>query len=90
MRADHADELGTRARVWAMRDSDDWIADVPHMEVGGLGHGADPVSPGFGARMLSADGAIGHAGYFVPGTDSLSNFAGIGDRFVRCGQLRHQ
>jgi hypothetical protein len=77
MRVDHADELGTRARVWAVRDSDDWIADVPHMEVGGLGHGADPVSPGFGARRLSANGAIGHTGYYVPGTDSLDNFAGI-------------
>ena len=60
-----------------MRDCDDWIEDVPHMEVGGLGHGADPVSPAFGARMLSADGAVGHTGYFVPGTDSLDNFAGI-------------
>ncbi|WP_079132251.1 alpha/beta hydrolase [Streptomyces nanshensis] len=77
MRVDHADDLGTRANIWAVRDEDDWIADVPHMEVGGLGHGADPVSPGFGARRLSAQGALGHTGYYVPGTRSLDNFAGI-------------
>ncbi|MGW7520318.1 alpha/beta hydrolase [Streptomyces sp. NPDC054796] len=78
MRADKADHLDTRAHVWATRDQDDWIADVPHMEFGGLGHGADPVSPGFGSRRLSADGAVGHTGYFVPGTGSLANFAAIG------------
>ncbi len=77
MRVDHAGQLGTRARVWAVRDKDDWIADVPHMEVGGLGHGADPVAPAFGARRLSAVDAIGHTGYYVPGTDSLDNFADI-------------
>ncbi|MEV5443982.1 alpha/beta hydrolase [Streptomyces sp. NPDC052644] len=78
MRAETAAALGTRARVWAMRDADDWIADVPHLDVGGLGHGADPVAPEFGARLLSADGAAGHGGYFVPGTESLRNFAEIG------------
>ncbi|SCK40518.1 Alpha/beta hydrolase [Streptomyces sp. WMMB 322] len=77
MRVDHADDLGTDANIWAVRDRDDWIADVPHMEVGGLGHGADPVSPAFGARRLSADGAYGHTGYYVPGTGSLANFAEI-------------
>ncbi|MGH3325516.1 MAG: alpha/beta hydrolase, partial [Streptomyces sp.] len=77
MRVERAKNLGTRARVWATRDNDDWIEDVPHMEVGGLGHGADPVSPAFGARRLAANGAVGHAGYFVPGTGSLDNFAGI-------------
>ncbi|MGP3989911.1 alpha/beta hydrolase [Streptomyces sp. 3N207] len=78
MRADNASQLGTRARIWAMRDSDDWIADVPHMDVGGLGHGADPVADSFGARHLSARGAVGHTGYFVPHTHSLANFAAIG------------
>lgn len=87
MRADTASQLGTGARIWATRDGDDWIQDVPNMEVGGLGHGADPVSRDFGARVLSARGAIGHTGYFEPGTDSLSNFADIGTgsyRSVRC------
>jgi hypothetical protein len=78
MRADKASELGTGARIWAARDSDDWIQDVPYMEVGGIGHGADPVSSGFGARVLSAAGAKGHTGYFEPGTESLRNFAEIG------------
>ncbi|WP_217142609.1 alpha/beta hydrolase family protein [Streptomyces sp. AC627_RSS907] len=78
MRAENASRLDTSARVWAMRDADDWIQDVPNLEVGGLGHGADPVSAAFGARVLSARGAEGHAGYFVPGTESLRNFAEIG------------
>ncbi|MGA5018423.1 alpha/beta hydrolase [Streptomyces griseoincarnatus] len=78
MRVERASQLRTTARVWAMRDADDWIRDVPHLELGGLGHGADPMADGFGARLLSARDAKGHAGYFVPGTDSLRNFAGIG------------
>ncbi|MFF0432334.1 alpha/beta hydrolase [Streptomyces sp. NPDC004327] len=78
MRAEKAADLDTPARIWAMRDSGDWIADVPHLELGGVGHGADPVAPEFGARLLSAAGADGHAGYFVPGTGSLENFAAIG------------
>ncbi|WP_055524625.1 alpha/beta hydrolase [Streptomyces graminilatus] len=92
MRVENAGGLHTDARVWAMRDSDDWIRDVPHLEVGGLGHGADPVSSAFGARVLSARGAKGHAGYFEPGTESLENFAEIGvGAFdaVRCAQQDH-
>ncbi|GAA3984076.1 alpha/beta hydrolase family protein [Streptomyces marokkonensis] len=78
MRVERATQLRTSAHVWAMRDADDWIQDVPYLEVGGLGHGADPVSAAFGARVLSARGAEGHSGYFVPGTESLRNFAEIG------------
>ncbi len=78
MRAENAADLHTRARVWAMRDSDDWIQDVPHLAVGGLGHGEDPVAPEFGARVMSAADAVGHTGYFEPGTESISNFAEIG------------
>ncbi|MGW1224667.1 alpha/beta hydrolase [Streptomyces sp. NPDC001478] len=78
MRVDNAGELDTRAHVWAMRDRGDWIEDVPNLEFGGLGHGADPVDPGFGARVVSAGGAVGHSGYFEPGTESLGNFAAIG------------
>jgi hypothetical protein len=87
MRAAHASGLGTKARVWATRDADDWIQDVPNLELGGLGHGADPVSAGFGARVFAAGAAKGHAGYFVPGTESLKNFAEIGTgsyRSVSC------
>ncbi len=78
MRAESVADLHTSARVWATRDSGDWIADVPHLEVGGLGHGADPVSPEFGARLLSSAGARLHTGYFEPGTGTLDNFAKIG------------
>ncbi|MFJ3664842.1 alpha/beta hydrolase [Streptomyces sp. NPDC090106] len=78
MRVEKAAQLHTSAQVWAMRDADDWIQDVPYLELGGLGHGADPVSSAFGARVLSARSAKGHSGYFEPGTDSLVNFAEIG------------
>ncbi|MFF4171858.1 alpha/beta hydrolase [Streptomyces sp. NPDC001744] len=78
MRVERAADLAAPARIWAMRDADDWIADVPHVEVGGIGHGADPVEPGFGARLLSAGGAVGHSGYFEPGTVSLGNLAALG------------
>lgn len=89
MRVESASHLGTSARVWAMRDASDWIQDVPYLEVGGLGHGADPVSTAFGARVLSAHGAQGHSGYFEPGTESLRNFAEIGVgayRSVHCAR----
>ncbi len=78
MRVAKASQLRTSAHVWAMRDADDWVQDVPYLELGGLGHGEDPVSPVFGARVLSARDAKGHGGYFEPGTDSVANFAGIG------------
>jgi pimeloyl-ACP methyl ester carboxylesterase len=90
MRAEKAAQLHTTARVWAMRDADDWIQDVPYLEVGGLGHGADPVSAGFGARVLSAQGAKGHAGYFEPGTASLMNFAEIGVGAYRSVHCAHE
>ncbi|MFI6009243.1 alpha/beta hydrolase [Streptomyces sp. NPDC051243] len=78
MRVEKASQLRTSARVWAMRDADDWVQDVPYLELGGLGHGEDPVSAVFGARVLSAWKAKGHGGYFEPGTDSVANFAEIG------------
>ncbi|MFH8656407.1 alpha/beta hydrolase [Streptomyces afghaniensis] len=90
MRVEKATQLHTTARVWAMRDADDWIQDVPYLEVGGLGHGADPVSAGFGARVLSAQGAKGHAGYFEPGTASLMNFAEIGVGAYRSVHCAHE
>ncbi|MDQ0602180.1 pimeloyl-ACP methyl ester carboxylesterase [Streptomyces canus] len=89
MRATNAAQLHTSAQVWAMRDADDWIQDVPYLELGGLGHGADPVSSAFGARVLSAADAKGHSGYFEPGTESLLNFAEIGVgayRSVHCAK----
>ncbi len=93
MRAETASQLHTSARVWATRDTDDWIQGVPNLEVGGLGHGADPVSDAFGARVLAADGAKGHTGYFAPGTESLRNFAEIGVGAydaVHCAHHEHE
>ena len=58
MRSDNVADLHTGAHVWAARDSGDWISDVPHLEFAGLGHGADPMSRAFGARLISAAGAV--------------------------------
>ncbi|MBM7438753.1 alpha/beta hydrolase [Streptomyces sp. HB132] len=79
MRADDVAGLRTRARVWAAKDDTDWIDDVPHVEVAGLGHGADPAGEAFGARRVPAEDAKGHTGYFAPGTDSLRAFAAIAE-----------
>jgi hypothetical protein len=86
MRVEKAAQLHTSARVWAVRDADDWIEDVPHLEVGGLGHGADPMSDG-----LRRAGAVGagrpgtHRGTSCPaptacGTSPRSGLA----RTARC------
>ncbi|MEV1018988.1 alpha/beta hydrolase [Streptomyces sp. NPDC050264] len=77
LRANSVSDLHTRARVWAARDDSDWIAKVPHVELLGLGHGADPTDPSFGARRVPAERAQGHTGYFAPGTDSLRAFTDI-------------
>jgi len=90
MQAQKVTGLKTTARVWAMRDPDDWISAVPYLEVGGLGHGEDPVSGRFGARVLSSKGAKGHTGYFEPGTESLRNFAEIGIGAYRAVQCAHE
>ncbi|MDJ0343699.1 alpha/beta hydrolase [Streptomyces sp. H10-C2] len=77
MRVNHAEQLHTSANVWAARDPSDWIGSVPHLEIAGLGHGADPVSESFGARVIGTEGALGHPGYFAPGAESLANFTDI-------------
>ncbi|MER6071517.1 alpha/beta hydrolase [Streptomyces sp. NPDC001817] len=78
--ADSAAALHTRARVWAARGSEDWIAEVPHVSATlfgtTVGLGADPVSRAFGARVFDA-GDADHSGYFTPGSDSLANLARI-------------
>lgn len=71
-----AGELPTGARVWAGRGSGDWIAKVPHVRLGGIGLGADPVDPAFGARAFAA-GTAGHSDYLKPGTESLDSLAAI-------------
>lgn len=74
--AGSARELPTTARVWAGRGSEDWIGGVPHVRLGGIGFGADPVDPAFGARAFDA-GAVGHSDYLKPGTASLAGLAAI-------------
>ncbi|MER6446238.1 alpha/beta hydrolase [Streptomyces venezuelae] len=74
--AGSARELPTAARVWAGRGSGDWIGDVPHVRLGGIGFGTDPVDPAFGARAFDA-GAVGHSDYLKPGTESLDSLAAI-------------
>ncbi|MGW7100981.1 alpha/beta hydrolase [Streptomyces sp. NPDC054838] len=83
MRAGSAAALRTGARVWAARGPSDWIADVPNVELAGLGHGADPTSAAFGARRVPAADVDGHTGYFTPGTQSLTAFAAIATGDVR-------
>ncbi|MCP9945932.1 alpha/beta hydrolase family protein [Streptomyces somaliensis] len=77
MRAANVAELGTAARVWAAKGPTDWISEVPHTSLLGLGHGRDPVSEGFGSRRVPAEDARGHSGYLAPGTTSLRAFAAI-------------
>ncbi|MFF4799837.1 alpha/beta hydrolase [Streptomyces sp. NPDC001351] len=78
--ADTATALHTRARVWAARGSDDWVAEVPHVRADlfgwTVGFGTDPVSPAFGARVFAA-GPGGHSDYFRPGSVSLANLTRI-------------
>ncbi|WP_133910812.1 alpha/beta hydrolase [Streptomyces sp. BK561] len=78
--ADTAAGLHTRARIWAARGADDWVANVPHVSADlfgtTVGFGTDPVSPAFGARVFAAGGG-GHSDYFSPGSASLANLARI-------------
>ncbi|MEU3889491.1 alpha/beta hydrolase [Streptomyces sp. NPDC029041] len=78
--ADTAAGLRTRARVWAARGGDDWVENVPHVDLDlfgtTVGFGTDPVTPAFGARVFTA-GDGGHSDYFRPGTVSLTNLARI-------------
>ncbi|MET9613545.1 alpha/beta hydrolase [Kitasatospora indigofera] len=77
MGVESAAELGGGVQVWATRNPTDWIGNVPYLEFGGLGHGADPTGGGFGAEEISSAGAAGHNGYLAAGTHSLQNFASI-------------
>ncbi|WP_327360723.1 alpha/beta hydrolase [Streptomyces sp. NBC_01296] len=83
MRADNAAGLHTGARVWAARGPSDWIADVPNVQLAGIGHGADPASAAFGARKVPAADVRGHTGYLAPGSQSLAAFAAIARGEVR-------
>jgi hypothetical protein len=80
MDASSVESLDTKARVWAGLESSDPIRFVPNIQLLGLGFGADPMSPGFGARIF-ATGDGGHSGYLDPGTVSLRNltYIALGD-----------
>jgi hypothetical protein len=82
-RAGDVADLHTSARVFVARGPDDWIRFVPHLELGDLGHGADPVDPSFGAVRLPADDVVGHDGYFRAGTASLAAMAAVVSSGVR-------
>jgi hypothetical protein len=77
VRAHSAHDLGGQARVWAARAPGDWIRRIPHIRLADFGHGTDPASPEFGARLFNVDGVDNHDGYFRPGTESLRNLARI-------------
>jgi Alpha/beta hydrolase len=72
--AHRAADLGTSARVWAGRATGDWMQYVPKISFAGIGFGADPVSPGFGALRFDA-GSGPHSAYLKPGTVALRNLA---------------
>ncbi|WP_328763292.1 alpha/beta hydrolase [Streptomyces sp. NBC_00272] len=74
--AGSAAELPTGAQVWAGRGRGDWIGNVPHVRIGGIGFGTDPVDPAFGARPFAA-GSGGHSDYLKPGTTSLDSLTRI-------------
>jgi Alpha/beta hydrolase len=76
MDASSVASLHTSARVWAGRESGDAIQYVPHIQLFGLGFGADPMSPGFGAGIF-ATGTGGHSGYLDPGSVSMRNLTYI-------------
>jgi hypothetical protein len=76
--------LHSDARLWAGRGSGDWMRFVPHVRVLGVGFGADPAAPGFGARRFAA-GSGGHSDYLAPGGVALRNLALIA--LGRTGQV---
>ena len=89
MDASSAEALDTSARVWAGRGTGDWIRDVPHVQLLGLGFGQDPMSPAFGARVFAA-GSGGHSSYFQPGGTALRNltYIALGDPAAVTGVAR--
>ncbi|HEX7306057.1 alpha/beta hydrolase [Lentzea sp.] len=71
VRAGSAAELGTPAKVWALRSTGDWMRFVPNVRLFDLGHGTDPASDGFGATVLRFEGGK-HDTYYEPGTATLN------------------
>ncbi|WP_138758552.1 alpha/beta hydrolase [Modestobacter altitudinis] len=76
-RAPDVTALHTSARVWAGSGPGDWIGRVPHLQLGDLGHGADPAAASFGARPLDVADVTAHDGYFRAGSASLTAIADV-------------
>lgn len=77
MGVDDVAGLGTGARVWAGQSDQDWVRWVPAVRLFGLGLGAKPAGPGFGARVFATADVHDHDHYLSPGTDSLAALARI-------------
>jgi hypothetical protein len=76
VRAKSVSELGTKARVWAIRSGGDWMRFVPNVRLGDLGHGTDPASDDFGATVLRFEGGK-HDTYYSAGSATLKALARI-------------
>jgi hypothetical protein len=76
MTVSSARSLRTGARVWAGLGDGDWMRYVPKGRLHGVGLGADPTRPGFGARRFAA-GPGGHGDYLEPGGIALRNLTSI-------------
>lgn len=72
-----ADLSDGAVRVWAARAPQDWIRWMPRQRMAGFGHGADPIAPAFGARVITADSWQGHGDYLRVGTPTRTSFARI-------------
>jgi pimeloyl-ACP methyl ester carboxylesterase len=72
-----AARLGTDARIWAGLSTRDAMRWVPGVRLLGLGHGAQPADPGFGARVFATADVVDHDHYLAPGTDSFAALARI-------------
>ena len=66
-------ELSPHARLWTATAPTDWIARVPHIRIGNVGHGPIPAD----ASALPTDGVSGHDGYLTPGSATLDALADI-------------
>jgi hypothetical protein len=87
MGADDVTGLGTGARVWAGQSERDWIGWVPAGRALGLGHGARPSDPEFGARRFATGDVHDHDHYLSPGTDSFAALARIAADPLTTGSL---
>ncbi|MEO3796795.1 alpha/beta hydrolase [Nonomuraea sp. B10E15] len=70
-----AADLHTSARVWAALGSNDDVLRAG-LRIGPFGFGADPVSAGFGARVVDAGDAWHHT-YLRPGSRTLTRITHI-------------